>query len=301
MAGGAVLLWKGLNQVQKSLLHNPVIKKTTAAYNSLYNTANFPICMALWLSGLPFMLHDFKNPYDGQVHTRLTFLKSSYVTLPVVTIMVPGLMELLWIPVEHRAKWATACKKCFVSGLWNIVPTALVQHQLHGTNWTVLSPEPHGWIDVFHFLLLCFSHEVWFYITHRMNHLEFIYSSTHGHHHKNKGLVFMVNNSDVDIWELLSQGLFGLVFPLFFLEIRSLPHLAALGWFFAYTCTIHSSAMRPDTLHVVHHQYGRHATNYGLYTPMMDILFGTYQPKYNGYTAAVMMAKEKELMRAKAE
>merc|ERR1719482_2395489 len=103
----------------------------------------------------------------------------------------------------------------------------------------------------------------------------------------------MVNNSDVDVWELLSQGLFGLIFPLFFLDIRSLPHLAALGWFFMYTCTIHSTHMRPSTLHVVHHQYGRHATNYGLYTPLMDILFGTYEPVYQPDTAAKAMAAVK--------
>jgi len=296
MAGGAVwLLTRRLTKVQSSLLNSPVVKKTANMYNSLYATSNFPVCFALWLCGLPFMVRDFKNPYDGEAHSFLTFLKSSYVTLPIVTIMLPGLLELLWLPADHRPKWATACQKCFVSGLWNIVPTAAAQYYLHGTNWTVRSPEPHGWIDVGHFFLLLASHEVWFYICHRMNHLEFIYSTTHGHHHKNKGLVFMVNNSDVDIWELLSQGLWGLVFPLFFMQIRSFPHLMALGFFFTYTCTIHSSAMRPDTLHVVHHQYGRHATNYGLYTPMMDKLFGTYQPYYQADTAAKQMSVEKVL------
>ena len=53
-------------------------------------------------------------------------------------------------------------------------------------------------------MLLC-SHEFWFYITHRMNHTEFFYYTTHGHHHQNVGYVYMVNNSDVDIWELLTQ------------------------------------------------------------------------------------------------
>ena len=28
-------------------------------------------------------------------------------------------------------------------------------------------------------------------------------------------------------------------------------------------------------------QYGRHATNFGLYTPLMDTLFGTYEEVYN--------------------
>jgi len=257
-------------------------KKVVDAYNGLYDTKNFPVCFVLWMLGLTVALQGFENPYDGLPHPFSTFMKSVYVSLPVITIMLPGLIELMWLPKDQHKQWAKACQKCFVAGCWNLLPSGFVMYKLHGEGgMTVLSQDPHGWVDVGHFFLLLASHEFWFYVMHRMNHLEFIFSTTHGHHHKNKGLVFMVNNSDVDVWELCSQGLFGLVFPLLFMEIRSLPHLLALGFFFVNSCSFHSSAMRPGALHVVHHQYGRHATNFGLYTPLMDTLFGTYEKVYN--------------------
>lgn len=247
------------------------------SYGRLYDQDNFKACLAIWLLGLPFMARDFKNPYDGEAHAASVFVKSVYVTLPFVTTL-PGLIELAWLPREHLANWWNAFQKTFVAGMYNIVPAGLVMYLCYGDvgtgSWTTRD-EPYGWTDFGQLLLLLISHEIWFYITHRMNHTEHIYYTTHGHHHKNQGYVFMVNNSDVDVWELLSQGLWGLVFPLFFMKPKMFTHLAALGIFFSYSCTIHSTHWRPNNLHVVHHQQGRLATNYGLYTPLMDNLFGT--------------------------
>jgi len=253
--------------------------RVSDAYGSLYETKNFNICLLVWLAGIPLMLIDFANPYDpGPAPPFMTFLQSVYVTLPPVTIMAPGMIELLWLPSERIPKWKIACKKCFIAGCFNIPFASTVMYFMYGKATTREPFSEYGWYDAAQLAMLLFSHDVWFYITHRMNHTEFIYKNTHGHHHKNKGYVYMVNNSDVDTWELVSQGLWGLIFPLFFTSIKMYTHLAALGFFFTYTCTIHSSAMRPNTLHVVHHQYARHAFNYGLYTPMMDTIFGTYKP-----------------------
>eukprot|EP00622_Pseudochattonella_farcimen_P001530 FR736253.1.p1 GENE.FR736253.1~~FR736253.1.p1 ORF type:complete len:185 (+),score=10.35 FR736253.1:87-641(+) len=172
------------------------VKAVVDFYNGLYDTKHFSVCLVVWLCGIPIALQNFQNCYDGQAHPFSTFFKSVYVSLPISTIILPGALELLWLPREQHEQWANACKKCFVSGMWNILPSAFVQYHLHGTNsWTVRSPDPHGWVDVGHFLLLLASHEFWFYVCHRINHTEFFFSSTHGHHHKNKGLVFMVNNS----------------------------------------------------------------------------------------------------------
>jgi sterol desaturase/sphingolipid hydroxylase (fatty acid hydroxylase superfamily) len=73
-----------------------------------------------------------------------------------------------------------------------------------------------------------------------------------------------------------------LIFPCYLKNVRMFTHLAALYFFFLYTCTIHSSMMRPGALHEVHHQYGLLAHNYGLYTPLMDMLCGTYKSAYDG-------------------
>ena len=45
----------------------------------------------------------------------------------------------------------------------------------------------------------------------------------------------------------------------------------------------HMHMHMPMPLHERMHltQYGRHATNFGLYTPLMDTLFGTYEKVYN--------------------
>lgn len=272
-AGGAVWL------SNRSWRSN-VAKHAQAFYSRLYDTQNFSACLAVWLCGLTYMLRDFKNPYDGEAHGALAFVKSVYVTMPIVTIL-PGLIELAWLPREHLPRWCTAAQKTFVSDMWNIVPAGLIMYLVHGDDGSGSiadrDPAPYGWHDMAQLLVLLCSHEFWFYVLHRMNHTEAIYYTTHGHHHKNKGYVFMVNNSDVDVWELCTQGLFGLLFPLCFIKVRTFTHLAALGIFFVYSCTIHSTHMRPTNLHVVHHQHGRLATNYGLYTPLMDVLFGTYQ------------------------
>ena len=39
-------------------------------------------------------------------------------------------------------------------------------------------------------------------------------------------------------------------------------------------------------------QYGRHATNFGLYTPLMDKLFGTYEPVFSPETAGKLIAAD---------
>lgn len=39
-----------------------------------------------------------------------------------------------------------------------------------------------------------------------------------------------------------------------FFQPHMYAHLAAVGWFFLYVCSIHSSYLRPTNLHVVHHQ-----------------------------------------------
>jgi sterol desaturase/sphingolipid hydroxylase (fatty acid hydroxylase superfamily) len=253
-----------------------------AAYSSwyarLYETRNFPICLSIWLLAMPYMLQDLKNPWDGNMHNAVTYIKAVSVSFPIVGLL-PGLLEFWWLPKDRRSQFFAACKKTFVANFWNIVPAALVMHQVY-TKWTDRSSGPCGWEDIADFVLLLCSHEIWFYICHRINHWEPIYNMTHGHHHLNKGHVFMVNNADVDVWEMAFQGLWGLAFPLLVKPIRMYTHLAAVWFFFMYTCTIHSSVLRPGTLHGVHHEYGRVAYNYGLYTPLMDMLFGTYKSSF---------------------
>jgi hypothetical protein len=259
-------------------------------YSQLYGTRNFPFCLAVWLLALPLMLYDLKNPWDGNVHSAATFIKAIWVSLPITGVL-PGLLEFWWLPKDLHSIFFKACKETFVASFWNIIPAALVIYLSH-TKLTDPSSGPCGWEDIADFILLLCSHDVWFYICHRINHWEPIYNLTHGHHHLNKGHVFMVNNSDVDVWEMLFQGLWGLTFPLFVKNIRVFTHLAAVWFFFMYTCTIHSSVMRPNTLHVVHHQYGRVAHNYGLYTPLMDMLFGTYKSAFEPYKTAKERAYE---------
>jgi len=254
-----------------------------AAYSSwyarLYEPQLFPICLTIWLLGMGRMMQGLQNPWDGNVHDAMTYIQAVYVSFPIVALL-PGLLEYWWLPKDLHSMFFTACKKTFVSSFWGIVPAALVLHQAH-TKWTDRSSGPIRREDIADFILLLGSHDVWFYICHRLNHWEPIYNMTHGHHHLNKGHVFMVNNSDVDVWEMLFQGMWGLTFPLFFKNVRMFTHLAALYAFFMYTCTIHSSVMRPGALHEVHHQYGRLAYNYGLYTPFMDRIFGTYKSAFD--------------------
>jgi sterol desaturase/sphingolipid hydroxylase (fatty acid hydroxylase superfamily) len=251
-----------------------------SGYSQLYEKRNFTTLLSIWLLTLPFMLQDLKNPWDGNVHDALTYFKAMYVSYPMA-VLLPGLLEFWWLPKDLHPMFFTACKKTFVASFWNIVPASLVMY-LSATKWADRSSEPCGWEDIADFMLLLCSSDVWFYIWHRINHWEPMYKLTHGHHHLNKGHTFMVNNSDVDVWEMLTHGLWGVTFPLFFKPIRVFTHLAAVWFFFAYTCTIHSFVLRPTNLHVVHHQYGRVAYNYGLYTPLMDMLFGTYKPSFEG-------------------
>jgi len=276
-AGNALTEWVVSTQ--------PSRKKFGRWYSSLFAERQFPKALFLWLLGMPFMLKDFTNPYDLGAHGKMAFIKSVYVTMPLVTLL-PGVIELLWLPKEHYRRWWGAFKTTFVADCWNIFPAGLIMYLAHGDDGfgglTRRDPEL-GLREAGELLLLLCSHEFWFYVTHRMNHTEFFYFTTHGHHHQNVGYVYMVNNSDVDIWELLSQGLFGLMFPLLFIKVHMFAHLAALGWFFTYTCTIHSSYLRPTNLHVVHHQHGIKATNFGLYTPLMDWLVGTYSGRLTGY------------------
>ena len=247
-AGNALTEWVVSTQ--------PSRKKFGRWYSSLFAERQFPKALFLWLLGMPFMLKDFTNPYDLGAHGKMAFIKSVYVTMPLVTLL-PGVIELLWLPKEHYRRWWGAFKTTFVADCWNIFPAGLIMYLAHGDDGfgglTRRDPEL-GLREAGELLLLLCSHEFWFYVTHRMNHTEFFYFTTHGHHHQNVGYVYMVNNSDVDIWELLSQGLFGLMFPLLFIKVHMFAHLAALGWFFTYTCTIHSSYLRPTNLHVVHHQ-----------------------------------------------
>ena len=96
------------------------VKAVVDFYNGLYDTKHFSVCLVVWLCGIPIALQNFQNCYDGHAHPFSTFFKSVYVSLPISTIILPGALELLWLPREQHEQWANACKKGFVSGMWNM-------------------------------------------------------------------------------------------------------------------------------------------------------------------------------------
>eukprot|EP00964_Phaeocystis_antarctica_P039750 scaffold22731_cov64-Phaeocystis_antarctica.AAC.4 len=112
-----------------------------------------------------------------RTHGAMAFIKSVYVSMPIITLL-PGVIELIWLPKEHHSRFWGACRTTFVADMWNIIPSGLMMYLAHGDDGfgSLTRRDPGlGWREAGELLLLLCSHDFWFYITHRMNHLEFFY------------------------------------------------------------------------------------------------------------------------------
>ena len=191
---------------------------------------------------------------------------------------------------------AIASKRERTNTLVNFVVFALIGLFLGFSiqnGWTkVYNSSAGNWRDVLYyfgaFFAALFIHDFYFYVTHRILHLPFVYKKVHCWHHKSLSVNAWSAFSFHPIEGVLQIGIVLLV--AFILPIHAVVLAVFAGFLLFMSVYGHCGyELRPNKLkafnafntsfhHAQHHQYIRF--NFGIYSTLWDNLFKSNHPNY---------------------
>lgn len=160
--------------------------------------------------------------------------------------------------------------------------------------WTkAYNHSARNWVDISYYFLAFFAaifiHDFYFYLTHRLLHLPFVYKKVHYWHHK---------SLSVNAWSAFSfhpiEGIFqiGIVLLVVFIIPIHTTVLAIFSGFLLFMSVYGHCGyeLRPNKLkafnvfntsfhHAQHHKFIRY--NFGIYSTIWDNLFKSNHPQYS--------------------
>lgn len=191
-----------------------------------------------------------------------------------------------WATLRYELKWSAA----------NLAVTTIVLSQVSAflvrAGWLTTNPEPASWYVVAgEFALYFFVFDLYFYIAHRLLHIEPLYTWTHRVHHKSIAPNPLSSSSMNPIEGIVE----GLIIPLFLAAFTVhedtmlfiIPFATLMGlyvhcgyeflprWWYRNPLT---SWFITPMFHDQHHQYVHF--NFGGFTTIWDRLFGTTRPRF---------------------
>lgn len=196
--------------------------------------------------------------------------------------------KLKWLTLRHEMTWSAL----------NLSITALVLNQvftwLTAQGWMTTNPEPASWYVVLaEFALFFFVFDLYFYLLHRLMHVEPIYTWVHRTHHRSTAPNPLSSSSMSPVEGIIT----GLSIPAFLAVFTVhdtsmmfiLPFATLMGlyvhcgyeivprWWYHNPLT---SWFITPMFHDQHHQYVQ--CNYGGFTTLWDRAFGTVRSRFIG-------------------
>jgi lathosterol oxidase len=179
----------------------------------------------------------------------------------------------------------------------------------------------HGWTKVYSeftyslsgmsylflsFLIAALIHDIYFYLTHRLLHVDFVFKHIHAIHHKSHNTNAWSAFSFHPVEGLVQIGIVPLV--AFFLPIQETVFFAFTGFLLFMSVYGHAGyelrANKQSALdifntslhHYQHHKYVKY--NFGIYFNLWDRLFGTNHPNYSESLTSLRSRIRKEMSEA---
>lgn len=194
--------------------------------------------------------------------------------------------KLRWKTLRHEVMWSAL--NLFITGL----ALSLIFTWVTDLGWLVTHAGPAAWYTVVgEFLLFFFLFDLYFYLFHRLIHIEPLYTWIHRTHHRSIAPNPLSSSSMSPL-----EGVFtGLSLPVFFVVFTVhetsmafiLPFATLMGlyvhcgyevvprWWYRNPVT---KWLITPMFHDQHHQYI--GCNYGAFTTFWDRMFGTVRPRF---------------------